>query len=203
MINDYLIAFISYLFGSIPFGLIITKLYGIKDIRTVGSGNIGATNVLRVAGKKLGLLTLILDSLKSAILIIIAKQLGYTNLGLIAICSVLGHIYPVWLKFKGGKGVATTIGALFAVNYKLGLIVISIWLIVFFITNYSSLASIISNILAPFVAYVLNYQQNEIILSIILGLFIIYKHKPNIVRLINKQEPKSYIIKKKNAVKDT
>src|SRR6056300_1474425 len=141
---DYLIVGIaSYLMGSIPFGLILTKVFLNKDIRDIGSGNIGATNALRTGNKLIGYSTLILDISKAVIPVIFVK-FNYPDLLFIAsLCAFLGHVFPIWLKFKGGKGVATYVGILFSINIILGAVFVISWLIVFVITKYSSLSSII------------------------------------------------------------
>ena len=143
---EYLIVGIaSYLMGSIPFGLILTKIFLKKDIRDIGSGNIGATNVLRTGNKLIGYLTLVLDITKAIIPVIYVK-INFPELIYIAsLCAFLGHVFPIWLKFKGGKGVATYVGILFSINILLGVVFISCWIITFLISKYSSLSSIIVN----------------------------------------------------------
>ena len=144
---DYLIVGIaSYLMGSIPFGLILTKIFLNKDIRDIGSGNIGATNVLRTGNKLIGYATLILDIAKAIIPVIFVK-INYPELLYIAsLCAFLGHVFPIWLKFKGGKGVATYVGILFSINYLLGIIFAASWAIIFLMFRYSSLSSIIGSL---------------------------------------------------------
>ena len=137
-----LIIFISYLFGSIPFGLILTKIFIGKDIRNIGSGNIGATNVLRSGNKFVGYLTLILDILKAVIPILFIKFYFNDQLYLASLSVFIGHVFPVWLKFRGGKGVATYVGILFCLNYLSGLVFCIIWLLIFFIFKYLSLIHI-------------------------------------------------------------
>ena len=135
----FLIGIISYLMGSIPFGLLLTKIFLKKDIREIGSGNIGATNVLRAGNKTIGYITLILDILKAVAPVIYVKIFYQDFLYISSLCAFLGHVFPVWLKFKGGKGVATYVGILFAINFYLGLIFTFSWFITFFISRYSSL----------------------------------------------------------------
>ena len=189
---DYIItAFISYLFGSIPFGYIFTKIFLKKDIRDVGSGNIGATNVLRTGNKRLGYLTLILDIIKAVIHVIYIK-LYYPDLIFIsALCAFLGHLFPVWLKFDGGKGVATFVGILISINIYYALIFGIIWVLTFIISKYSSLSSLIASISIPI--YILILGNGNFIFFTIMFVLIFYTHRENIKRLINKEETKSKI----------
>ena len=152
---DYLIiGIVSYLMGSIPFGLILTKIFLNKDIREIGSGNIGATNALRTGNKLIGYSTLILDIVKAVIPVIFVK-INYPDLIYVAsLCAFLGHVFPIWLKFKGGKGVATYVGILFSINIILGLIFVVSWGVVFLLFRYSSLSSIIGALSVPI--YILN-----------------------------------------------
>ena len=149
---EYLIVgIISYLMGSIPFGYILTKIFLKQDIRQIGSGNIGATNALRTGNKLIGYSTLILDIAKAIIPVIYVK-INYPELIYIAsLCAFLGHVFPIWLKFKGGKGVATYVGILFSINFLLGIIFVTSWGIIFLIFRYSSLSSIIGSISIPIV----------------------------------------------------
>ncbi len=189
---DYLIVIvISYLLGSIPFGLILTKLFLKKDIREIGSGNIGATNVLRSGKKLLGYLTLVLDILKAVIPVIFIK-INHPELIYISSLSVfLGHVFPLWLKFKGGKGVATYVGILFSINFIYGFIFCISWLFIFFLSKYSSLSSLIASFLVPVFLFFVNGEQ--IIFYVILFVLIFYTHRKNIKRLKNKEESKSKI----------
>jgi len=194
-INFIILALVFYFIGSIPFGYILTKFFGLGDIRDIGSGNIGATNVLRTGNKILALTVLCLDILKGFIpLIILKKNFLSTNseieIYLIASLTILGHLFPIWLKFNGGKGVATYIGYLFAIHYSLGLIFIFSWLIIAGIKKYSSLASILSLIILPFAAILLSYNNVNILLFFLIGIIIISKHYSNILRLFNKTESK-------------
>jgi len=194
-INFIILTLILYFIGSIPFGYILTKLFSLGDIRDIGSGNIGATNVLRTGNKTLAFTVLSLDILKGFLpLIILKKYFLVTNseiiIYLIASLAILGHLFPIWLKFKGGKGVATYIGYLFAVNYLLGLIFIISWLIIAGIKKYSSLASILSLIILPFAAILLSYENIIILLFCLISIIIISKHYSNILRLLNKTESK-------------
>ena len=189
---DYLFAIIfSYLLGSIPFGLILTKLFLKKDIRKIGSGNIGATNVLRSGNKLIGYLTLFFDILKAVIPVVYIK-LNYPDLIYISSLSVfLGHVFPIWLKFKGGKGVATYVGILFSINLILGFIFCISWLLVFLLSKYSSLSSLVASLSVPLFLFFTNGEQ--IIFFIILFVLIFYTHRENIKRLKNKEESKSNI----------
>ena len=187
-----LIISISYLMGSIPFGLILTKFFLKKDIREVGSGNIGATNVLRTGNKVIGYLTLILDISKAVIPVFYIK-FNFPELLYISSLSVfIGHVFPVWLKFKGGKGVATYVGILFSINYFLGFIFIISWLIIFFISKYSSLGSILSSLIIPIFIFFNSSYENEYFF-IIMFVLIFYTHRENVKRLINKEESKTKI----------
>ena len=187
-----LVISISYLMGSIPFGLILTKVFLKKDIRDVGSGNIGATNVLRTGNKIIGYFTLILDVLK-AVLPVLYVKFNFPELIYISSLSVfLGHVFPIWLKFKGGKGVATYVGILFSINYILGLVFVISWLIIFFISKYSSLGSILASLIIPFFIFFNPNYENEYFFTIMFVL-IFYTHRENVKRLINKEESKTKI----------
>ena len=189
---EYLIiALGSYLLGSIPFGFILTKVFLKKDIRDIGSGNIGATNALRTGNKLLGFATLILDITK-AILPILFVKFNYPEYIFIASLSAfLGHVFPVWLKFKGGKGVATYVGILFSINLILGLIFIISWAITFFISKYSSLSSLVASLMVPI--YLIIFENYNSIFFIIMFALIFYTHKENVKRLKNKEESKTKI----------
>jgi len=182
----------SYLMGSIPFGLILTKIFLNKDIRKIGSGNIGATNVLRAGNKIVGYLTLMLDVLKAIIPIIYIK-FNYPDLIYVSSLSVfLGHVFSIWLKFKGGKGVATYVGILFCINYFLGIIFIISWLIIFIISKFSSLGSILSSLVIPIYIF-LNSDYNNEYFFVIMFVLILFTHRENVKRLINKEESKTKI----------
>ena len=187
-----LVISISYLMGSIPFGLILTKVFLKKDIRDVGSGNIGATNVLRTGNKLIGYFTLILDVLKAVIPVLYIK-FNFPELVYISSLSVfIGHVFPVWLKLKGGKGVATYLGILFSINYVLGIVFVFSWLAIFFITRYSSLGSILSSLIIPTFIYFNSSYENEYFF-IIMFVLILFTHRENVKRLINKEESKTKI----------
>ena len=190
---DYLIVgILSYLMGSIPFGLILTKIFLNKDIREIGSGNIGATNALRTGNKLIGYSTLILDIAKAIIPVIFVK-INYPDLIYIAsLCAFLGHVFPIWLKFKGGKGVATYVGILFSINLLLGIIFAASWGIIFLMFRYSSLSSIIGSISIPIYILITDQISNAIFFSIMFVL-IFFTHRENIKRLKNKEESKTKI----------
>ena len=183
---------ISYLMGSIPFGLILTKIFLNKDIRDIGSGNIGATNVLRTGNKIIGYLTLSLDVLKAVIPVLYIK-FNYPELVYVSSLSVfIGHVFPLWLKFKGGKGVATYVGILFSINYILGFVFVASWLIIFFVLRYSSLGSILATFIIPiFILFNPNYENEYFF--IIMFILILFTHRENVKRLINKEESKTKI----------
>ncbi len=189
---DYFIIIIfSYLLGSIPFGLLLTKVFLNKDIRDIGSGNIGATNVLRSGNKLMGYLTLFLDIVKAVIPVIYIK-LNYPDFIYISSLSVfLGHVFPIWLKFKGGKGVASYVGILFSINLIYGLVFGITWILVFLFSKYSSLASLIGSLCIPIYLFIFN--DNQTIFFIIMFVLIFYTHRENIKRLKNKEESKSKI----------
>ena len=202
MIEILILAIICYLLGSIPFAYLVPKLFGFGDIRKIGSGNPGTTNVLRTGNKLLAIFVLVFDTLKGFIPLFYFKNYySFENIILLQIkpeiiiyliCSfaIIGHIFPVWLKFKGGKGVATFIGYLFGANYFLALLFILSWLTVAIISKYSSLSSIISLIIIPFISF---YFFNIITINaliFIISFFIILKHYSNILRLLNKTENK-------------
>jgi glycerol-3-phosphate acyltransferase PlsY len=190
---EYLIVGIaSYLMGSIPFGLILTKIFLKKDIRDIGSGNIGATNVLRTGNKLIGYLTLVLDITKAIIPVIYVK-INFPELIYIAsLCAFLGHVFPIWLKFKGGKGVATYIGILFSINILFGIVFIISWTIVFLLFKYSSLSSIIGSLSVPAYLLITN-QTNNVTFFVIMFVLIFFTHRENIKRLKNKEENKTKI----------
>ena len=189
---DYLIIIlISYLLGSIPFGLILTKFFLKKDIRNIGSGNIGATNVLRSGNKLIGYSTLLLDILK-AILPVLYVKFYYPDFIYISSLSVfLGHVFPIWLKFNGGKGVATYVGILFSINLIYGLVFGITWIIIFLFSKYSSLSSLLASIAIPIYLFIVN--EDQIIFFVIMFVLIFYTHRENIKRLKNKEESKSKI----------
>jgi len=188
----FLISFISYLMGSIPFGFILTKFFLKQDIRKIGSGNIGATNALRTGNKLIGYLTLILDVAKAIIPVIYVKNNYPDLIYLASLCSFLGHVFPIWLKFKGGKGVATYLGILFSINLVYGFIFISNWLFIFFLSKYSSLSSLIAAFSIPIYLYV-SGNTNGISFFLIMFVLIFYTHRENVKRLKNQEETKTKI----------
>ena len=182
-------AIYSYFLGSIPFGLILTKFFLNKDLRNIGSGNIGATNVLRAGNKSLGVFTLLLDTLKSYITISITFIYFLDYIYLSALLCFLGHIFPVWLKFKGGKGIAVFLGILFALSVNLGIIFIICWGLILFLTKFSSVSSIISTgIIFIYSFYSINSLESEFFFIVLI--IVIYTHRENIARLKNKTENK-------------
>ena len=186
-----IIAITSYLIGSIPFGYILTKIFLKKDIRDIGSGNIGATNALRTGNKSLGYGTLLLDVLK-AIIPVIYTKLNYPDyIFITSIFVFIGHVFPLWLKFKGGKGVAPYVGILFSINLIYGIVFVSIWIITFLISKYSSLASLIASFTIPI--YLLFFNNENLIFFSIMFVLIFYTHRENVKRLKNKEENKTKI----------
>jgi len=188
----FLISFISYLMGSIPFGFILTKFFLKQDIRNIGSGNIGATNALRTGNKLIGYSTLILDVAKAIIPVIYVKNNYPDLIYLASLCSFLGHVFPIWLKFKGGKGVATYLGILFSINFIYGFIFITNWLFIFFLSKYSSLSSLIAAFSIPIYLYV-SGNTNGINFFLIMFVLIFYTHRENVKRLKNQEETKTKI----------
>jgi|TARA_B110000261_G_C12902939_1_gene285191 glycerol-3-phosphate acyltransferase PlsY len=189
---EYLIiALGSYLLGSIPFGFILTKIFLKKDIRDIGSGNIGATNALRTGSKLLGYATLILDITK-AILPVLYVKFNYPDyIYIAALSTFLGHVFPIWLKFKGGKGVATYVGILFSINLILGLVFIVSWAVTFLISKYSSLSSLMASLIVPI--YLVIFDSYNSIFFIIMFVLIFYTHRENVKRLKNKKENRTKI----------
>ena len=186
------IGIISYVMGSIPFGFLLTKFFLKKDIREIGSGNIGATNALRTGNKLIGYSTLLLDVMK-AILPVLYVKINHPELIYIAsLCAFLGHVFPIWLKFKGGKGVATYVGILFTINILLGFIFCVSWLLIFLISKYSSLSSLIGSLTIPVYIFFNDQMSNALFFGIMFVL-IFYTHRENIKRLKNKEESKTKI----------
>ena len=191
MTNEYLIIFIGYLIGSIPFGFILTKVFLSRDIRDIGSGNIGATNALRTGNKLIGYSTLILDILKAVIPILFIKMQFPEFIFISSLAVFLGHVFPIWLKFNGGKGVATYVGILFCINYILGFFFIATWLVVFFISKYSSLSSLLASLIIPIYYFFIDTENYYFF--IIMFILIFYTHRENIKRLKNNTESKTKI----------
>lgn len=182
----------AYLLGSVPFAMISSKIFGLADPRSYGSGNPGATNVLRSGNKKAALLTLIGDALKGWVAVFVAQRMGLGDnvIGLVALAVFLGHLYPIFLKFKGGKGVATAAGVLLALDPWLGLAVLGTWLAVAYISRYSSLAAVLAAAVAPLFAALMHGANNLVIIVGIIGMALIGKHWQNIQRLLAGQESK-------------
>ena len=185
------ISILSYLMGSIPFGFILTKIFLKKDIRDIGSGNIGATNALRTGNKSLGYGTLFFDVIKAVIPVIYVK-LNYPDFIFIAsLCAFLGHVFPIWLKFKGGKGVATYVGILFSINFALGFVFLGVWFFTFLISKYSSLSSLFGSLSIPI--YLFFFTSQNLFFFSIMFILILYTHRENVKRLKNKEESKTKI----------
>ena len=180
----------SYLIGSISSAVIICKVLGLPDPRTQGSKNPGATNVLRLGGKKIAAFVLFFDGLKGAVPVFIGVYYGFglTALTLTALCAFLGHIFPVFFRFRGGKGVATYIGALIAINFSVGLIFSLIWLLVAKVIKISSMSALIATVLSPFYFYLITGDMESTLIIGLISLLIFYTHRDNIKRLINKEE---------------
>ena len=190
MTTEIITVFIaSYLSGSIPFGLILTKIFLNKDLRKIGSKNIGATNVLRTGNKKVAGLTLFLDVSKGIIPILITKEYFTDLIYLSSLAAFLGHIFPVWLKFKGGKGVATYLGIIFILSFNLGIIFCVSWILISIVSKYSSLSSILSTMIVFLISFLNNNFELTSYLFITF-IIILYTHRQNIVRIKNKSEDK-------------
>ena len=186
-----ILSILSYLMGSVPFGFILTKVFLKKDIRDIGSGNIGATNALRAGNKSLGYGTLFLDIIKAIIPVVYVK-LNYPDYIFIAsLCVFLGHIFPIWLKFKGGKGVATYVGILFSINLIIGFVFIGVWFFTFLISKYSSLSSLSASLSIPI--YLFFFTSQNLVFFLIMFILILYTHRENVKRLKNKEESKTKI----------
>ena len=190
-INFIILALVFYFIGSISFAYILTKLFGLGDIRNIGSGNIGATNALRTGNKSLGYGTLFLDIIKAIIPVVYVK-LNYPDYIFIAsLCVFLGHIFPIWLRFKGGKGVATYVGILFSINLTIGFVFIGVWFFTFLISKYSSLSSLLGSLSVPI--YLFFFTSQNLIFFSIMFILILYTHRENVKRLKNKEESKTKI----------
>ncbi|HUO55277.1 MAG TPA: glycerol-3-phosphate 1-O-acyltransferase PlsY [Rhodoblastus sp.] len=173
---------VGYLLGSIPFGLLLTKAAGLGDVRSIGSGNIGATNVLRTGRKDIAAATLLLDALKGTAAVLIFAPFSPEAGALAGFAAFLGHIFPVWLKFKGGKGVATFLGCLFGFAWPAGLAFMAIWLAVAYLTKYSSLSALVASALSPLVLWAFGLPTQAALLAVMAAILWV-KHKENISRL--------------------
>ena len=188
-ILTFSVIFFSYLLGSIPFGILVSKVFGLGNLRDIGSGNIGATNVLRTGNKLAALITLILDGLKGVLVVVVARFISEDAAITGSIFVIIGHIYPVWLKFSGGKGVATFIGSILALSFVAGLFVCLIWIIMALIFRYSSLSAIVASASAP-IGVLLFYDNEALMVTLFMTVLIWYRHKDNIRRLIDGSETK-------------
>ena len=187
-----IICLISYLMGSIPFGFILTKIFLKKDIREIGSGNIGATNALRTGNKILGYSTLVLDIFKAITTVLFVKFNFPEFIYISSLCVFLGHVFPIWLKFHGGKGVATYVVILFVIDIYLGLLFTFVWFFIFIISKFSSLSSLIGSISIP-IYFLFLSQFNDVLFFSIMFVLIFFTHRENIKRLKNKEETKTKI----------
>ena len=190
---EFTVVFIlAYFVGSISFGIVFSKLFKLKDPRSFGSKNIGATNVMR-SGKKLpAVLTLLGDLLKGSLMVFICEYLGFekNEIFLVAGTVFLGHLFPIYYQFKGGKGVATAFGILLVIHSKIALMLLATWLFIFLITRISSLSALIASIALPIMAYFMNTDIGFLSLCLFLSLLLIYRHKQNIQKLLQRQESK-------------
>jgi glycerol-3-phosphate acyltransferase PlsY len=189
-------AVLAYLCGSIPFGLILTRFAGHGDIRSIGSGNIGATNVLRTGSKKLALATLICDMVKGFVPVSIAWHFGAEAATAAAIGATLGHIFPMWLGFKGGKGVATAGGVLLAYSWPIAIAAVATWIVMAFVFRYSSLAAVTAATVATLCAWIMRPDGVSPLAVLFIALLIIWRHRSNLTRLIQGEEDKIALRKK-------
>jgi glycerol-3-phosphate acyltransferase PlsY len=187
----------GYLSGSVPYGLLLGKMAGLGDIRKSGSGNIGATNVLRVGGKKLAILTLLLDALKGTLPVLVAKNFDMDYAVIAALGAFIGHLFPVWLRFKGGKGVAVALGIALALSWPMGLVLCLIWLAVAMTTRYSSASALAASALSPAIAIFFAEDTRIVIVMFLISALIWVKHRDNIRRLIAGSEGKINLKKSK------
>ena len=190
LMNIFLVILFAYLIGSIPFGIIISKIMGLGNLRNIGSGNIGATNVLRTGNKLAAILTLIFDLLKGAIAVIITYYIfNDTTAQIAALSSFLGHCFPIWLKFKGGKGVATFIGISLALYWPAGILICLTWVLTAYLSRISSLSALISSLSSILWVWILGVPSAVFVMTV-LTLLIWYRHIENIKRIIKNTEPK-------------
>lgn len=190
MINQILYIFAAYFIGSISFGILASKIFNITDPRKMGSKNPGATNVLRTGNKYAAAFTLLGDMLKATLVVGIALSLNFSGnfLTAIILAVLIGHMYPIFFRFKGGKGVATALGILLAINWMLALLTLTVWITIFLLFKYSSLSAITAAISSPLIAYALNQDNNIIFILLILAILILFRHKRNVQNLINGTE---------------
>lgn len=191
MIMTYIvIAAFAYLLGAIPFGLVLTRIAGLGDIRAIGSGNIGATNVLRTGRKGLAAATLLLDGGKGWLAVFWIQAYGHGGVAVAGLCVFLGHLFPLWLNFKGGKGVATGLGVFFALFWPLGALCCALWLATALIFRFSSLAALVAYAVAPVAAWFFTHSWQNAALALIIAALVYWKHKANIARLLKGEEPR-------------
>ena len=190
IVTSFLIAAFAYLLGSIPFGLVLTRMAGLGDIRAIGSGNIGATNVLRTGKKGLAAATLLLDGGKGFLAVAWIQGYGHGGVALAALAVFLGHLFPFWLRFKGGKGVATGFGIFFALTWPLAAVCCAAWLLTAILLRFSSLAALVAYALAPIAAWFLTGSWKPVALTLVIAALVYWKHRANISRLLKGQEPR-------------
>lgn len=199
MIFDLASVMLGYILGSIPFGLLLSRWAGLGDVRTVGSGNIGATNVLRMGNKTVALLTLLLDGGKGAAAVLIAKLVAPDVFSLAGVAALVGHCFPIWLRFAGGKGVATLLGVVFAFSWQIGIIAMLVWVAVAILFRLSSLASIVTAFLIP-PLLLFFAAPHEMIPSVFMSIVVVLRHSTNIQRLLQGTEPRIGADKKKQHI---
>lgn len=192
MLDTIIFTVIAYLFGSISSAIVVCKILRLPDPRTQGSGNPGATNVLRIGGKRPAIVTLLGDILKGAVPVLAAEWYGLSTLGLsaVALAAFLGHIFPIYFRFQGGKGVATAFGCLIALAWPAGLTLAGTWLIVAVITRYSSLAALVATVFAPLDVWIFTQQWDYTLMTVLISLILFYRHKSNIQKLVRGEETK-------------
>jgi len=188
--NELLSIAVAFLVGSVPFGLLLARAAGLGDIRSIGSGNIGATNVLRTGRKDIAAATLLLDALKGALGVWLAIGLFRAEPALAAFAAVLGHCFSPWLQCKGGKGVATSLGALLALSWMVGLIACAVWVGIFLLSRISSLSALVAIGISPFIAWLMDGVM-EGTMVLLIAVLVWYRHQANIARIVRGMEPKS------------